>query len=297
MENISVEDINFRLNKLKENVSKINNKIEENNKKNESRFAFAKDMGIRVDILSDEINEVKDDLNKYSQKIDGIITKYEDAQEESIEDNEYKLLNNMLTSDDAKLKNIGEMLEDNIELTTKEYINLFANKANELIRKEELKSIDMSVIKLSKISFLEKLTGKAKIKKAMIENYNLKRVETINKKYVPDNKSLYEIVSIANNCGYKSKDIDYFVSRIVEEFNLDNPENNAIAVIENKKKIPFFFNKEFLEKINIENSNLAYALDRKNRLKPVNTTEYTIYRDMLKNGVETLELFKFEEVI
>ena len=168
MENISVEDINFRLNKLKENVSKINNKIEENNKKNESRFAFAKDMGIRVDILSDEINEVKDDLNKYSQKIDGIITKYEDAQEESIEDNEYKLLNNMLTSDDAKLKNIGEMLEDNIELTTKEYINLFANKANELIRKEELKSIDMSVIKLSKINFLEKLTGKAKIKKAMI---------------------------------------------------------------------------------------------------------------------------------
>ena len=74
MENISVEDINFRLNKLKENVSKINNKIEENNKKNESRFAFAKDMGIRVDILSNEINEVKDDLNKYSQKIDGIIT-------------------------------------------------------------------------------------------------------------------------------------------------------------------------------------------------------------------------------
>ena len=29
MENISVEDINFRLNKLKENVSKINIKIEE----------------------------------------------------------------------------------------------------------------------------------------------------------------------------------------------------------------------------------------------------------------------------
>ena len=37
MENISVEDINFRLNKLKENVSKINVKIEENIKKIERR--------------------------------------------------------------------------------------------------------------------------------------------------------------------------------------------------------------------------------------------------------------------
>ena len=64
MENISVEDINFRLNKLKENVSKINVKIEENDKKNQNRFSFAKDLGIRVDILSNEINEVKDELDK-----------------------------------------------------------------------------------------------------------------------------------------------------------------------------------------------------------------------------------------
>ena len=70
MENISVEDINFRLNKLKENVSKINNKIEKNNLKNKNRFAFAKDLGIRVDILSNETKEVKDNLKKYNEHID-----------------------------------------------------------------------------------------------------------------------------------------------------------------------------------------------------------------------------------
>lgn len=296
MENISVEDINFRLNKLKENVSKINGKIEENDKKNQDRFSFAKDLGIRVDILSNEINEVKDELDKYSQTIDSIMQKYDSASEDSIEEDEYKLLSNMLFSDDAKLKNIGEMLEDNIELTTKEYINLFANKANELIRKEELKDIDMNVIKLSKISFIEKLTGKAKIKRALIENYNLKRVETINKRYVPNNRSLYEIISITNNCGYKSKDIDFFVNRVVEEFKLDNPENNAIAVIQDKKKIPFFFSKELLNRLNAENTNLADSINR-NKKQQEKLSEYSVYREMLKNGVETLELFKFEEVV
>ena len=285
MENISVEDINFRLNKLKENVSKINIKIEENDKKNQDRFSFAKDLGIRVDILYNEINEVKDELDKYSQTLDSIMQKYDCVSEDSIEENEYKLLSNMLYSDDAKLKNIGEMLEDNIELTTKEYINLFANKANELIRKEELKDIDMNVIKLSKINFIEKLTGKAKIKRALIENYNLKSLKTINHKYVPSNRSLYE-----------SKDIDYFVNRVVEEFKLDNPENNAIAVIQDKKKIPFFFSKELLNKLNAENTNLANDLNR-NKNKQEKLSEYSIYREMLKNGVETLELFKFEEVV
>ena len=296
MENISVEDINFRLNKLKENVSKINVKIEENDKKNQNRFSFAKDLGIRVDILSNEINEVKDELDKYSQTLDSIMQKYDSVEEGSIEENEYKLLSNMLYSDDAKLKNIGEMLEDNIELTTREYINLFANKANELIRKEELKDIDMNVIKLSKISLLEKLTGKAKIKRALIENYNLKRVETINKKYVPSNRSLYEIISITNNCGYKSKDLDFFVNRVVEEFKLDNPQNNAIAVIQDKKKIPFFFSKELLDRLNAENTNLADNINR-NKKQQEKLSEYSVYREMLKNGVETLELFKFEEVV
>ena len=81
MENISVEDINFRLNKLKENVSKINVKIEENDKKNQNRFSFAKDLGIRVDILSNEINEVKDELDKYSQTLDSIMQKYDSVEE------------------------------------------------------------------------------------------------------------------------------------------------------------------------------------------------------------------------
>ena len=297
MENISVEDINFRLNKLKENVSKINIKIEENDKKNNDRFSFAKDLGIRVDILSNEINEVKDELDKYSQTIDNIIQKYETIDDDCVEENEYKLLNNMLSSDDASLKIINEMIEDNIELTTKEYINLFANKANELIRIEELKSIDMQVIKLSKISFLDKLTGKSKIKKAMIENCNLKRVQTINKNYIPEDKSLYEIVSIVNNCGYKSDNIDMFINRVVDEFKLDNPKDTAIATIfNNKVKIPFFFDKELFSKINTENTELAEFLN-KNKKFEGKVSNYSIYRDMLKNGVETLELFKFEEVV
>ena len=154
MENISVEDINFRLNKLKENVSKINNKIEKNNLKNENRFAFAKDLGIRVDILSNETKEVKDNLEKYNEHIDKLLNKYKNLDDEDVQDEEYKLLNNILFQDDAKLKNINEMIEDNIELTTKEYINLFANKANELIRKEEIKNIDRNVVNLSKITFL-----------------------------------------------------------------------------------------------------------------------------------------------
>ncbi len=297
MENISVEDINFRLNKLKENVSKINIKIEENDKKNQNRFSFAKDLGIRVDILSNEINEVKDELDKYSQTIDNIIQKYETIADDCVEENEYKLLNNMLSSDDASLKIINEMIEDNIELTTKEYINLFANKANELIRIEELKSIDMQVIKLSKISFLDKLTGKSKIKKAMIENCNLKRVQTINKNYIPEDKSLYEIVSIVNNCGYKSDNIDMFINRVVDEFKLDNPKDTAIATIfNNKVKIPFFFDKELFSKINTENTELAELLN-KNKKFEGKVSNYSIYREMLKNGVETLELFKFEEVV
>ncbi len=296
MENIYVDDISFRLNKLKENVSKINLKIDNSSKKNQDRFSFAKDLGIRVDIISNEVNEVKENLEKYSQTLDSIIQKYDSVADESVEENEYKLLNKMLFSDDAKLKNIDEMLEDAIEFTTKEYISLFANKANELIRKEEIRDIDKNVIKLSKISFLDKITGKAKIKKAMIHNYNLKRLEAIDKKYIPDNKSLYEIVSITNNSGYKSQDIDFFINRIVEEFKLERPQDCSLALIREKSKIPFFFKKELLDKINLENSNMEYQFNSKGKNK-INVSEYSVYKDMLKNGVETLELFKFEEVV
>lgn len=296
MENIYVDDISFRLNKLKENVSKINLKIDNSSKKNQDRFSFAKDLGIRVDIISNEVNEVKENLEKYSQTLDSIIQKYDSVADESVEENEYELLNKMLFSDDAKLKNIDEMLEDAIEFTTKEYISLFANKANELIRKEEIRDIDKNVIKLSKISFLDKITGKAKIKKAMIHNYNLKRLEAIDKKYIPDNKSLYEIVSITNNSGYKSQDIDFFINRIVEEFKLERPQDCSLALIHEKSKIPFFFKKELLDKINLENSNMEYQFNSKGKNK-INVSEYSVYKDMLKNGVETLELFKFEEVV
>ena len=130
----------------------------------------------------------------------------------------------------------------------------------------------------------------------MIHNYNLKRLEAIDKKYIPDNKSLYEIVSITNNSGYKSQDIDFFINRIVEEFKLERPQDCSLALIHEKSKIPFFFKKELLDKINLENSNMEYQFNSKGKNK-INVSEYSVYKDMLKNGVETLELFKFEEVV
>ena len=71
-------------------------------------------------------------------------------------------------------------------------------------------------------------------------------METINKKYIPENKSLYEIVSITNNCGYKSKEIDDFISSIVNEFKLEEPRSEALISLEKEVKIPFLYNKEFL---------------------------------------------------
>ena len=107
---------------------------------------------------------------------------------------------------------------------------------------------------------------------------------------------MYEIVSITNNSGYKSQDIDFFINRIVEEFKLERPQDCSLALIHEKSKIPFFFKKELLDKINLENSNMEYQFNSKGKNK-INVSEYSVYKDMLKNGVETLELFKFEEVV
>ena len=243
MDNISKEDINFRLDKIKNKVNEINTKIEENNQKFETRYDFAKKIGIKVN-SNNTNNEVSENLNKYVKKIDKLIEKYNDDEElKYIE--EYKILNNMLYLDDIKLKNIKELISENESIETKEYINMFANKANDLIRQEEIKNLDSNIAKYSKISFFEKITGKAKIKKALIENCNLKKMETINKKYIPENKSLYEIVSITNNCGYKSNEIKQFIDSIVNEFKLEKPKESALMITQKKEKIPLFFNKEY----------------------------------------------------
>ena len=145
------------------------------------------------------------------------------------------------------------------------------------------------------MSFLDKITGKIKIKKAILENYNLKRIEVINKKYIPDNKSLYEIVSITNNCGYKSDSIDSFINSIVKEYELGEIGVTAMTVENNNKKVPFFFNREFLNSINAENTTM---LDRINTNKKVipKVSEYKMYNDMLLNDVSTLELLSYNYI-
>ena len=293
MDNISKEDINFRLDKIKNKVNEINTKIEENNQKFETRYDFAKKIGIKVN-SNNTNNEVSENLNKYVKKIDKLIEKYNDDEElKYIE--EYKILNNMLYLDDIKLKNIKELISENESIETKEYINMFANKANDLIRQEEIKNLDSNIAKYSKISFFEKITGKAKIKKALIENCNLKKMETINKKYIPENKSLYEIVSITNNCGYKSNEIKQFIDSIVNEFKLEKPKESALMITQKKEKIPLFFNKEYLIKINFENADMTDRINKKskNRMK---TSEYKMFNDMLIKDVSTLELFNFNDV-
>lgn len=293
MDNISKEDINFRLDKIKNKVNEINTKIEENNQKFETRYDFAKKIGIKVN-SNNTNNEVSENLNKYVKKIDKLIEKYNDDEElKYIE--EYKILNNMLYLDDIKLKNIKELISENESIETKEYINMFANKANDLIRQEEIRNLDSNIAKYSKISFFEKITGKAKIKKALIENCNLKKMETINKKYIPENKSLYEIVSITNNCGYKSNEIKQFIDSIVNEFKLEKPKESALMITQKEEKIPLFFNKEYLTKINFENADMTDRINKKskNRMK---TSEYEMFNDMLIKDVSTLELFNFNDV-
>lgn len=296
MENISKKDITFRMNNLKNRVSEINDKIIKNNEEMNSRYNFAKELGVKFDNICNTNDEIINGLNTYIDKTDEIISKINNIQEEDI-DQEYKILNNMLYLDDIKLKNINELIQENKELTTREYINKIADKANELIRNEEVKSIDISILKLSKkSSFIEKITGKDKIRKALLENYTLKRVETINKKYIPENKSILEIVNITKNCGYKSKALDEFIGKLANEYKFENLIENALITLDKEIKIPFFFNKEYYNKINSQN---IAMLDRINENKKVKAkvSEYKLYNDMLKKDVSTLELLNFNSII
>ena len=72
--------------------------------------------------------------------------------------------------------------------------------------------------------------------------------------------------------------------------------NNSILVIDNKIKIPFFFNKDFYNKINSENVSMLDKINQKKKnINKVN--ELQMYNDMLKNDVATLELFNFNNII
>ena len=57
MENISKKDITFRINNLKKRVSEINDKIIKNNEEMDSRYNFAKKLGIKVDNISSTNDE------------------------------------------------------------------------------------------------------------------------------------------------------------------------------------------------------------------------------------------------
>ena len=296
MENISKNDISFRLENLKIRVKKINEIIKKNNDELKNKYNFAKNIGISIDIEKELNNDVADELNKYIIKADQILLQLKDNSEKDIDD-EYKLLNNILYLDDIKLKNINELICENRDLKVREYINKIAQKANQLIRDEETKYLDSKIKELSKnINFFDKITGRAKNKKVLIENYNLKKVETLNKKYIPENKSILEIVNITKNCGYVSDKIDEFINKLSDEYELGDLINNSLAVIDTNTKIPFFFNKDFYNKINSEN---VVMLDRINeKKKNINkVNEIQMYSDMLKNDVSTLELLSYNNII
>lgn len=296
MENISKNDISFRLENLKIRVKKINEIIKKNNDELKNKYNFAKNIGISIDIEKELNNDVMDELNKYITKADQILLQLNENNEENIED-EYKLLNNILYLDDIKLKNINELVCENRDLKVREYINKIAQRANQLIRDEETKYLDSKIKELSKnINFFDKITGRAKNKKVLLENYNLKKVETLNKKYIPENKSILEIVNIIKNCGYTSDEIDNFIYRLSNEYELGDLVNNSLLVIDNKVKIPLFFNREFYNKINSEN---VVMLDRINeKKKNINkVNEIQMYSDMLKNDVSTLELLSYNNII
>lgn len=296
MENISKKDITFRMTNLKKRVSEINDKIIKNNEEMESRYNFAKKLGVKVDNICSTNDEIIEGLKTYIDKTDEIISKIDTIQEDEA-DQEYKILNNVLYLDDIKLKNISQLIQENKELSTREYINKIADRANDLIRNEEVKSIDANILKLSKkSSFIEKITGKDKVKRVLLENYTLKRVETINKKYIPENKSILEIVNITRNCGYKSQAIDLFITRLSEEYKFENLVENALITLEKEIKIPFFYNKEFVNKINTQN---IAMLDRINENKRVKSkiSEYKMHNDMLMKDVSTLELLNLNNIL
>ncbi len=296
MESISRKDISLRIDKLKNRVSEMNSNLIKYNEELNNRYDFAKEFGIKKDNLVSNNEDIIQGLNSYIQKVNEIKEEIDKDSNEEIND-EIKILNNMLYLDDVRLGSITELLQENKELCNREYFNKIADKANQLIREEELKEIDSNIINLSKKSnFIERLTGKDKIKKVLLENYSLKRNEVINKKYIPENKSLLEIINITRNCGYKSQVIDEFIYKISQEYNLGELVENSLVPINKKQKVPFFYNKEFIDKINLENEKMMDDIAT-SRQKTKAYAQFQFSKDMLKNDILTLELFNYNNVI
>lgn len=295
MESISKKEINFRIGKIKNKALNISELLIKNNEEIKNRYNFAQKLGINSQINNSNDNIIEE-LQKYIRKIQEIMIIVENLDEEYAS-KEYKLLNNKLYLDDIKLKNINELVKENRELNNKIYINKIGNKANELIRAQEIKQIDFDIKSISKKgSFIDKITGKVKIKRALIQNYTLKRAEVANKKYIPEDKSILEIVNIIKNCGFTSESIENFINILTEEYKIEGMVENSLAVINNKVKIPFFFNKEFLDKLNIQNTDMLDRLNE-NKRKIIKTAEIKLYTEVILNEVSTLELFNFSNVI
>ena len=83
---------------------------------------------------------------------------------------------------------------------------------------------------------------------------------------------------------------------LVNEFKLEEPRSEALISLEKEVKIPFLYNKEFLNKINMENADMLDKINKKNKSK-IKTSEYDMYNEMLIKDVATLELFNFNKIV
>ena len=94
----------------------------------DSRYNFAKELGIKLDNIGNTNEEIINGLNEYISKTDEIISKIDNAQEDEIEQ-EYKILNNILYLDDIKLKNIPFVLPKYLDIVSYvSSLNKFGNK-------------------------------------------------------------------------------------------------------------------------------------------------------------------------
>ena len=283
MGNISKKDISYRLDKIKETVANINEQIMRNNNELAQKYSFAKELGINYDTEYDT-ESVISNLNQYIE--------INNSSKNKVVEEKIKVLNNILYLDDIKLDNIKDLVEENRDIRLREYVDKIADKANTLIRNEEIKNIDNKIKLLSKKSnILEKLSGKDKTKRLLLENYSLKKVETINKKYIPRDKSILEIVNIVNNCGYKTNEMSEFIKKITKEYKLGDLLETALTVPNSEVKIPFFYNKEFADKISKENIAMVSRINGKKKIARMQ--DYNPYTETIKEGISTLELFNF----
>lgn len=295
MENLSREDIILRIEKLRNRVNELSLGLKKYKDELDVRYKFAEELGIKKEENS-STQEIIDELESYVNKANEIKEKF-NSKELDNEDEQVKILNNILYLDDVRFGSINELIEESKELSNKQYTNKIAQRANQLIRNEELRCMDEKITELSrKPSFIDKITGRDKLKRLLLENYSLRRNEVVNKKYIPEDRSILEIINITKNCGFKSEDIEEFISRISSKYKLDALVENSLVPLQKKNKIPFFSNKEYMQKLVIENNTMMERLEE-NRKKTKPFTEFTFSNEVLKNNILSLELFGYNNII